>query len=101
MAFRLPIVTTTVFGINEQVRDEVSALTFAPGDASRLASHLTRLLNNPSARERLGEAAHCVLNTILSHREMVQEYEEILLEAFVAGGQELTTLKALDRRDVA
>jgi O-antigen biosynthesis protein len=101
MAFHLAIVTTPVFGISEQVRDEVSALTFAPGDASRLASHLARLLDNPSTRERLGEAAQCVLNTIVSHREMVQEYEDILLEAFVADGQELTTIEALDRRDVA
>jgi glycosyltransferase involved in cell wall biosynthesis len=101
MAFRLPIVTTAVFGIAEQVRDGVSALTFPVGDASRLAAHLARLLDDPAERERLGEAGHCALETIISHREMVQEYEEIFLEAFVAGGKELSEAEAPDRREGA
>ncbi len=101
MAFRLPIVTTTVFGIAEQVIDEVSALTFATGDTSKLAAHLSRLLDDPSERQRLGEAGHCILNTIVSPREMAEEYEAILLEAFVAGGNASSSVKALEHRDVA
>jgi hypothetical protein len=80
---------------------EISALTFAPGDVTQLVEHLHRLLDSPSERQRLGEAAHCTLNTIISHHEMIQAYEEMLLEAFVAGAKELPCERELVRREVA
>jgi glycosyltransferase involved in cell wall biosynthesis len=101
MAFQLPIVTTPVFGIAEQVIHEVSALTFRPGDVAQLAAHLRRLLDSPSERQRLGDGASAALNTIISHEEMVQAYEELLLEAFVAGVKVMPCSMGLARRRVA
>jgi glycosyltransferase involved in cell wall biosynthesis len=40
MAYGLPVVSTRVFGIAEQVGENVNALLYDPGDASRLAAHL-------------------------------------------------------------
>jgi GT2 family glycosyltransferase/glycosyltransferase involved in cell wall biosynthesis/uncharacterized coiled-coil protein SlyX len=101
MAFRLPIVTTAVYGIAEQVLHETSALVFNPGDVAQLAHYLQRLLDSPSERKRLGDAAHCTLDTIISQREMIQAYEELFLEAFVAGARELPSKSEAARRGVA
>ncbi len=87
MTFRLPIVTTCIYGIAEQVVNEISALTFPVGDVAKLVQHLTRLLDNPSERKKLGEAAFCALNSMVSEAEMVQEYERIYFEAVVTGSK--------------
>jgi GT2 family glycosyltransferase/glycosyltransferase involved in cell wall biosynthesis len=86
MAFRLPIVTTTVFGIAEQVIPGTSALTYAPGDVGKLAGHIEHLLDHPLERRRLGEGAAASLETITSFDAMVESYEQLLLEAFEAAG---------------
>ncbi len=43
MAAGLPIITTPVFGIAEQVRPRVNALIYQPGDIPGLARHLSLL----------------------------------------------------------
>ncbi len=43
MACNLPIITTPVFGIAEQIRPGINALTYQPGDVSTLIQHLDRL----------------------------------------------------------
>jgi GT2 family glycosyltransferase/glycosyltransferase involved in cell wall biosynthesis len=89
MAFRLPIVTTSVFGIAEQVADEVSALIYTPGDANGLAHHLLRLVGQPSERFRLAEGATAALDSLTSHEQMLAAYEQLFLEAFLTGGETL------------
>ena len=101
MAFELPIITTTVYGIAEQVIPNVSALTFAPGDVGTLARHMESLLDSPTERRRLGESALCNLGAIISHQEMVEDYEQLFLEAFVAGAKDLPRERVLYRRGVA
>ena len=91
MAFRLPLVTTTVCGIREQVVPGVSALTYSPGNVEALAAHIDRLLNNPAERARLGEAAGLVLDMLPTREEMLDAYEQILLEAYVASGKPITS----------
>jgi glycosyltransferase involved in cell wall biosynthesis len=85
MAFGLPIVTTAVFGINEQVVPNVSALTYSPGDVQALASHLEQLISSPAERRRLSEGASAGFNTLTSYDEMLESYEQLFLEAFLSG----------------
>jgi GT2 family glycosyltransferase/glycosyltransferase involved in cell wall biosynthesis len=80
MAFELAIVTTPVFGIAEQVAHGASALTFPPGEVGALVAHLERLLDDPAERRRLGEGARAALDTIISHEEMIQAYEDLVFE---------------------
>ena len=57
MAAGLPIVTTPVFGIAEQVRPSVNALIYQPGDISTLARHLASLVEDEPLRRSLAEAS--------------------------------------------
>jgi GT2 family glycosyltransferase/glycosyltransferase involved in cell wall biosynthesis len=92
MAFGLPLITTLVYGIAEQVTHERSALTYTPGDVDQLRAHLERLLTNPSERERLGAGARATLDTLTSYEEMVEAYEQFLLEAYLTAGEPAQTL---------
>jgi glycosyltransferase involved in cell wall biosynthesis/GT2 family glycosyltransferase len=101
MAFALPIVTTPVFGIAEQVVHGASALTFPPGDVAALLAHLERLLDNPAERGRLGQGARAALDTIITHDEMIEAYETLMLEAFAAGARDLVREIRAEQRGVA
>jgi glycosyltransferase involved in cell wall biosynthesis len=57
MALRRAIVATSVGGIPDVVAHERHALLVPPGDATRLASAVTRLLDSPEERIRLGATA--------------------------------------------
>lgn len=86
MAFGLPIVTTPVFGIAEQVQEGVNALLYAPGEVDRLAAHLVTLIEDKAERRRLASNSPIVLDTLTSFDEMVEQYARILREAYFSIG---------------
>jgi glycosyltransferase involved in cell wall biosynthesis len=81
MAFGLPIVSTRVFGVVEQVRDGVNALLYEPGDAKMLAAHLAQAVGDDELRMRLGANSPHVLDTLNTFEEMAAAYGGIFREA--------------------
>ncbi|WP_186453816.1 glycosyltransferase [Denitratisoma sp. DHT3] len=81
MAHGLPIVTTPVFGIPEQVREEVNALFYSPGNAAELCARLCRLLDDADLRRRLAAASPEVLALRTDFEEMANAYAEVFREA--------------------
>ena len=81
MAWELPIVTTPVFGIAEQVRPEVNALLYEPGDTTRLAQQLARVIDNDDLRLRLARSAPDVLATLNDFAQMTDQYARLFEEA--------------------
>lgn len=57
MAMERAVVAPRQRNIEDIVRDEVTGLLFAPGDAAHLAQVLHRLVQDENLRERLGSAA--------------------------------------------
>ncbi|WHZ24850.1 MAG: Glycosyl transferase, group 2 family [Nitrospira sp.] len=86
MAYGLPIVTTPVFGIREQVREGVNALLYEPGDIGALASQLCSLLRDEGFRSRMGANSVSVLAIGTNFEEMVESYAEVFTEAWLSGG---------------
>lgn len=85
MAAGLPIVTTPVFGIAEQVRPEVNALFYSPGASADLAHHLERLVNDRPLMMRLGRHSLEVLDTLTDYDSMLDDYATVFREAWVSG----------------
>lgn len=56
MACGLPVVTTSVGGIPELVRDGVNGMTVPPGDTAAVAAALRLLVGDPALRARMGSA---------------------------------------------
>jgi glycosyltransferase involved in cell wall biosynthesis len=84
MAFGLPLVTTPVFGIFEQVRHGINGLFYEPGNAQQLADTLTRLLSDAPLRQWMGSIAPVVLRGLNGFDETVDRYAEIFREAYLA-----------------
>ncbi|MEH2512183.1 glycosyltransferase involved in cell wall biosynthesis [Nitrobacteraceae bacterium AZCC 1564] len=56
MAYGKPVVASRIGGIPELVVDGETGVLFEPGDADELRSHISRLMDDPSLRARMGAA---------------------------------------------
>ncbi|MEP7151288.1 MAG: glycosyltransferase [Nitrospira sp.] len=90
MAYGLPIVTTPVFGIREQVREGVNALFYEPGDCRALAARLQGLIQNEPLRSCMAAKSLSVLALGTDFEEMVETYGEIFAEAWLTGGESVS-----------
>jgi GT2 family glycosyltransferase len=86
MAFGLPMITTPVFGIAEQVRNDVNGLFYQPGDVVGLAGHLTRLATDDGLRSRLASNAPLVLDSLPGLEDMLDGYARLFEEARLTRG---------------
>jgi GT2 family glycosyltransferase/glycosyltransferase involved in cell wall biosynthesis len=81
MAIGLPIITTPVFGIAEQVRPSINALLYPPGDIVALTRHLTRLAEDEALRRSLAEGSPQVLRSLADDARMSELYRRTILAA--------------------
>ncbi len=81
MACGLPIISTPVFGLSEQLVDEVNALLYQPGDTAALAAALARLAGVAALRETMGSRSRAVLAGLKSFDEMAEDYGVQFMEA--------------------
>ena len=82
MACDLPIITTPVFGIKEQVRPGINGLFYTPDRPDELVAALISLLEDKLVRQELAENAKYVLDSLNTFEEMTQAYADIFCEAY-------------------
>jgi glycosyltransferase involved in cell wall biosynthesis len=81
----LPIITTPVFGIVEQVQRNVNALFYQPGDISALADAITELAFNDELRREFAANSKHVLDTLTDYDTMAFSYGKVFREAWLSG----------------
>ena len=84
MAFDLPIITTPVFGIVEQVQEGVNAILYNPGDVEVLAKSLEKLILDNELRRRLAGNSALVLQQLNSFEDMIDSYSKLIQEAYLS-----------------
>jgi L-malate glycosyltransferase len=80
MALEAPIIASRVGGLAEVLRDEVTGLLIAPGDAHALARCIRRLCEDPGLSVRLGSASHAVQRKSYALNTMVESYLGVFQE---------------------
>lgn len=81
MAYRLPVITTPVFGIPEMVRNGVNALFYNPGDDETLAMLIESIRDDKNLREALSEGSGDALDSLPNFGDFVSGYLKIITEA--------------------
>jgi glycosyltransferase involved in cell wall biosynthesis len=81
MAFGLPIITTPVFGVLEQVAEGENALFYPPGDSSLLAKQIEQLVGDETLRGRMSQSSLQRISQMTTFDEMVNAYASICREA--------------------
>jgi GT2 family glycosyltransferase/glycosyltransferase involved in cell wall biosynthesis len=94
MAFGLPLITTPVFGIAEQVRENLNGLFYRPGDARQLATYLASLASDDTLRARLSANSPLVLESLPGFADMLDGYGRLFREARLSGGGQSTASEA-------
>ncbi|WP_156512934.1 glycosyltransferase [Planctomyces sp. SH-PL62] len=92
----LPIVTTSVYGIPEQVRRGVNALFYEPGDARSLARHLETLARDEPKRRAMAEASSWILRALPSHTDMIVQYARLFRAAAESAAGDGTHARRID-----
>jgi O-antigen biosynthesis protein len=81
MAFGLPIITTPVFGVREQVVEGENALFYPPGDSRLLARQIEYVVCDDARRLRMAESSRERMSQMTTIDEMVDAYAGICREA--------------------
>lgn len=81
MAFGLPIITTPVFGVLEQVVEGENALFYPPGNSRLLAEKIEKLVSDDALRLRMAESSLQRISQMTTFDEMVSAYASICREA--------------------
>lgn len=77
MYFELPIVSTPVFGIIEQLVHRKTGLFFEAGDVKQLCEQLNDMLNHPDKAQQMGQQAFDVLKQKFTEEMMVKKYYDL------------------------
>lgn len=81
MAFQLPIVSTPVYGIREQIEDKVSGLLVEPGNPDELSGKISQLLANEVYADELALNAYYRVRNKFSYQVMVESYDRCFRES--------------------
>ena len=84
LAAKLPIVTTPVFGIREQVEEGRSALFYSPGDVAALRAVLSRLMDDAQLRRALSDGAAARAAALPSFDAVLAKYGALVRSAVAA-----------------
>ncbi|KST67355.1 glycosyltransferase [Mastigocoleus testarum] len=84
MAYGLPIITTPVFGVKEQVQTKINAIVYEPGQFIELANAIVSLVKDKDMRERLAKNSRHVLNCLNNFEDMARSYSQIFQEAYLS-----------------
>jgi glycosyltransferase involved in cell wall biosynthesis len=92
MAAGLPVVATAIGGNPDVVMDEVTGLLVPPRDPTSLAEAITRLLDDPDLRHRMGQAGRERVLQHFSVERMVERtqtlYDQLLDAKGLGSGQD-------------
>ena len=78
MKFRKPVICSDVGGMKEVVEDGVTGLVVPACDEPALAQAITKLLENPDMRSKMGEAGYHRLNDLFTSEVMAAQYDDLL-----------------------
>jgi glycosyltransferase involved in cell wall biosynthesis len=80
MSFGLPLVSSTVFGTQEQIVENESGLLFVPGDVAALSGHLLHILSDEHLRTEMSKSSAERFWELTSYHEMVNQYATLIYD---------------------
>ncbi len=85
MAFRLPIVSTKVFGVPEMISDAWEAHLVEPGSAESLATGIRRCVENPAEARSMAGNAYAKVNRLFNNATLLPAQMDLAKEVIARG----------------
>ena len=80
MGYGLPVVATSVQGVDEIIRDGENGIIVPMDDPKAVSDAILRLLHNPDERQRLGKAAQETIDKGYTLDTMCSQFEKLLTD---------------------
>jgi len=80
MAFELPIVSSDVFGIPEQIQDGTHGLLVKPGNSKVLGEKIEFLLNHPELAKKYAERSYERIKSEITMKRAIKSYDSLIKE---------------------
>lgn len=81
LAFSLPIITTPVFGVVEQIPDPADVFFYVPGDVTHLGKCMLEMVNSAKTRQQLSQRSMARFAEMVNFNQMLKSYESVLRDA--------------------
>lgn len=78
MQYGVPIVSTAIDGIPEQVTHEVNGLLYSPGDLQNIANGIILLCTQPELRERFKDNGYAVLAKKFDKKRSILQWIDVI-----------------------
>lgn len=94
MEYKLPIVSTNVGGIPDEVKDGESGFVVEPKDTNELADAICKLIGDAQLRRKMGDKAYALFREYFTQ----EHFEESFVDALKWGGKRLTFVNYWGRK---
>ena len=95
MEYKLPIVSTNVGGIPDEIRDGDSGFVVEPKDTNALADAICKLIGDAQLRRKMGDKAYALFREYFTQ----EHFEESFVDALkIGGGKRLTMVNYWGRK---
>lgn len=81
MFFSLPIISTPIDGVTEQIDENISGLFYQAGDINKLSALIEKVAKDQELRRFLGKNARFALNKMISPKEMLHQFLQIFKDS--------------------
>jgi len=78
MMYGLPIVSTNIDGISEDIINKKNGILFKAGNSNDLAMQIKYLLDNPNCANTLGKTARKIYSEKFTQRKMIEDTQRLL-----------------------
>lgn len=85
LCFGVPVLSTRVFGVNEQVTHGEAGFLYDFGDMDAWRTHFARLVGNDEERQAMGQAAGRSFWKLTGYSEMLLAYKSIISDLLDSG----------------
>ena len=87
MSYKLPIVSTNVGGIPDEVENNLNGIVIEPNNSLSLANAICRLLGDTSLRQKMGEGSYKKFKELFTESIFENTLKRTLQRAYVGGGK--------------
>jgi GT2 family glycosyltransferase/glycosyltransferase involved in cell wall biosynthesis len=84
--YNLPIISTPVMGVVEQIFDGITGKFYRQEHPERLMKEIVNMINLPNLRTFLSKNIEELNKGMFTHEDMIDRYEKLFKEAYISGG---------------
>ena len=85
MSFGLPIISTPVNGVMEQIFHNINGKLYPPNNIQSLAMEIVNMVGSQEIRNNFSKNTTLVFSSMITHEQMLNKYGKVFQECWISG----------------